>query len=172
MYGLTRLHDARFDLGEQGNHLQKTQSCPMSADTQEFARHAAQIHLNAGTEAALTELLRDLVQNCGSSHGQLTLAPYQKGWVVFPANSTCRGAVTARGRFHHVGSRERLDADKCLRDSASTSEMWYYLDLGLALTRAIFASRSVVLVGSIFHSCVGFQEMKKMMTTEFAHSLT
>ena len=84
MYGIFWVHDAGLDLGEQGNQPQKTQSCPMSADTQEIARHAAQIHLKAGTEAALTELLRDLVQNCGSSHGQLTLASYRKGWVVFP----------------------------------------------------------------------------------------
>ena len=63
MHGLTRLHDARLDLGGRGIQPQKTQICPMSADTQDFARHAAQIHVIAGTEAALTELLRDHVQN-------------------------------------------------------------------------------------------------------------
>ena len=35
---------------------------------------AAQFSLNAGTEAALTELLRDHMLNYSSSHSQVTLA--------------------------------------------------------------------------------------------------
>ena len=77
MHGLTLLHDAHLDLGERGIQPQKTQICPLSADTEEFARHAAQMHLNAGTEAALTMHRTMAVL-------MVTLAPYQKGRGVLP----------------------------------------------------------------------------------------
>ena len=54
---------------------------------QRLHRSALAVWINSGKdsylhlEAALRELLRDRAMNCGSSHGQVTLAPYQRGRI-------------------------------------------------------------------------------------------
>ena len=60
----------------------------MSEGCSRIRSRAAQFPLTAGTEAALTELLRDHMQNYDSSHGQVTLAPYFPGWAS--VSSKCR----------------------------------------------------------------------------------
>ena len=70
--------------------LQDFGRSPMSKATQWFARRVSQIHLDSGNdsflhpETVLKELPRDRAMNCGSSHGHLTLVPYQGGRVSSP----------------------------------------------------------------------------------------
>ena len=50
----------------------------------------AQFPLNAGTQSALTELLRDHMLKCGGSHGQVMLGPYETGRVSLRSECAVR----------------------------------------------------------------------------------
>ena len=107
MHALTWLRDVR--LGSDTHcSLQESSGSAMSEATQEFARRVAQIHLFSGKdshlhpEAAVRELLRDRAMNYGSSHGQVTLAPCQRGRVSFQIREV-EEMVSARGRLYLEG---------------------------------------------------------------------
>ena len=90
------VHDARLDGLSDKFSFQETMSRHCLWMRRNSFTSGTVSFSNAGTEAALTELLRDRMQNYGSSQGQVTLPPYQTGRASF--HSKCRGVVTARGR--------------------------------------------------------------------------
>ena len=79
----------------------------MSEATQEFACRVAHFHFHSRKhsylhrEAALRELLRDRAMNYGSSHGEVTLAPNERGLVSVPSGLEIGGSFELR----YLGSR-------------------------------------------------------------------
>ena len=86
--------------------------------------HAALIHKNSGTEAALTELLRDHVHDYGSSCGQGRWPPSKQAGCPSPRNwkMSWRRSPLAAVRMRMGG--ERFDVDTSFPHFLRCGVLW------------------------------------------------